>query len=198
MADVDEKVQEALESAGESKMNRWIALLVAVAATIMALGNVKDGNIVQAMAQAQANAVDRWTFYQAKSTKQNIAEQDAARYEVQLADPALRAEVRDAAAAQLERLRADAKRYGSEKDEIKAKAEGFEKEYDALNVHDDQFDMAEACLTVAIALLGVTALTRQRWLFVFGTAMMIFGSVMTAAGFFGWNLHPDWLAKLFG
>jgi hypothetical protein len=198
MGDVDEKVQEAVESAGESKMNRWIALLVAVAATVMALGNVKDGNIVQAMAQAQARAVDNWAFYQAKSTKEHLAEQDAARYEVQLADTALNPGVRDAATGQLERLKAEAKRYGSEKEEIKAKAEGFEKEYDALNFHDDQFDMAEACLTVAIALLGVTALTRQRWLFVFGTAMMIFGVFMTAAGFLGWNIHPDWLARVFG
>lgn len=36
---------------------------------------------------------------------------------------------------------------------------------DAMNVHDDPFDLAEACLSVGIALAGVTALTRKRWLF---------------------------------
>jgi len=43
-----------------------LGAFVAVAATFMALCNVKDGNIVQAMAQAQANSVDAWAYYQAK------------------------------------------------------------------------------------------------------------------------------------
>jgi hypothetical protein len=40
------------------RFNSIIAVLVSIAATFMALGNVKDGNIVQGMSQAQANAVD--------------------------------------------------------------------------------------------------------------------------------------------
>ena len=39
----------------------------------MALCNVKDGNIVQAMAEAQASSVDAWSYYQAKGTKENLA-----------------------------------------------------------------------------------------------------------------------------
>ncbi len=55
-------------------LNSLVALSVAVAATFVALCNVKDGNIVQAMEQAQANGVDAWAYYQAKGTKLNIAE----------------------------------------------------------------------------------------------------------------------------
>src|SRR6266550_6916558 len=55
-------------------LNTTVALIVAVSASFVALCNVKDGNIVQAMAQAQANSVDAWSYYQAKSTKQHIAE----------------------------------------------------------------------------------------------------------------------------
>ncbi len=40
----------------------------------MALCNVKDGNIVQSMQQAQAKSLDSWSYFQAKSTKQAIAE----------------------------------------------------------------------------------------------------------------------------
>ena len=40
----------------------------------MAIDNVKDGNIGQAMAQAQAKSVDAWSYYQAKGVKQNLAE----------------------------------------------------------------------------------------------------------------------------
>src|ERR1043166_7237928 len=57
-----------------SGLNTTVAVIVAVSAAFVALCNVKDGNIVQAMAQAQANSVDAWSYYQAKSTKQHIAE----------------------------------------------------------------------------------------------------------------------------
>ncbi len=196
MSDLTEAFQEAVASTQERTLNRWIALLVAVAATIMALGNVKDGNIVQAMAQAQVRSVDYWAFYQAKSTKQHLADQEAVRYQVQLADPGLPREVRDAASRQMERARADAVRLGTEKDEVQAKAEAFEKEYDALNFRDDQFDIAQACLTLAIALLGITALTRRRWLFFFGVATLAAGTIMCLAGFLGWRIHPNWLTHL--
>src|SRR5215467_11638772 len=55
-------------------LNALVAISVAITATFTALCNVKDGNIVQAMQQAQANGVDAWAYYQAKGTKLNIAE----------------------------------------------------------------------------------------------------------------------------
>src|SRR5437763_15743132 len=74
MSDISDTINEAVERASESRLNSIIAALVAVAAAFMALCNVKDGNIVQAMAQAQANAVDQWSYYQAKGMKLNLAE----------------------------------------------------------------------------------------------------------------------------
>ena len=53
---------------------RPLLLLVTLTGAFVVLCNVKDGNIVQAMAQAQANSVDAWSYYQAKSTKQHFAE----------------------------------------------------------------------------------------------------------------------------
>jgi len=47
-------------------------------------------------------------------------------------------------------------RYEKEKAEIKTKAESFEKEYEAINLFDDQFDMTDAFLTIAIAMFGIT------------------------------------------
>jgi len=75
VGEVNEAVSEALERAerAESGLNSVIAVLVAVIATLMALCNIKDGNIVQAMAQAQARGVDAWSYFQAKSTKQHLA-----------------------------------------------------------------------------------------------------------------------------
>src|SRR5881398_960821 len=74
MSDISDTINEAVERASDSRLNSIIAALVAIAATFMALCNVKDGNIVQGMAQAQANAIDQWSYYQAKGTKENIAQ----------------------------------------------------------------------------------------------------------------------------
>src|SRR6266542_2818865 len=74
MGNVDEAVNEALEQAAGSRLNSIVAVLVALAATFMALDNIKDGNIGQGMAQAQAKMVDSWSYYQAKSTKENLAQ----------------------------------------------------------------------------------------------------------------------------
>ncbi len=74
MSDINETIQEPLAHAHESGINSVVAILVALAATFMAICNIKDGNIVQAMSQAQANGIDAWSYFQAKSTKQSIAE----------------------------------------------------------------------------------------------------------------------------
>jgi Domain of unknown function (DUF4337) len=66
MSDASDLTLDAVDKAGESRLSTWTAILVALTATFMALCNVKNGNIVQAMQQAQAGAVDQWSFYQSK------------------------------------------------------------------------------------------------------------------------------------
>jgi len=200
MGDIAETVNDAVEKGRESRLNTVVAAAVSIAATFTALCNVKDGNIVQAMAQAQANAVDAWTYYQSKSTKQNIAESMVDQLAVQrdVVGAGMTSEARALLDRKITEYQSRAKQYDAEKKEIKQQAEGFQKQYDLLNVRDDQFDMAEAALSICIALFGVTALTQKRWLlFVAGTFLM-FGVVIGIAGFLGKTLHPEWLAKLLG
>ena len=200
MADIADAVNEAVEKAKESKLNAAVAALVAITATFMALCNVKDGNVVQAMQAAQASSVDTWAFYQAKSTKQHLAEQMVDQLTIQrdVGGASLPAEGAALLTRKIAEYEAKSKQYEVEKGEIKAKAEGFQKEYDRLNVHDDQFDMAEAAASVSIALFGVTALTQKKWLLLIGALFASFGLVLGVAGFLGLNLHPDFLARLLG
>jgi hypothetical protein len=74
MSDIVETIQEPIEHADKSFINSRVALFVAITATFMALCNVKDGNIVQAMSQAQAHAIDAWSYFQAKTTKQSFVD----------------------------------------------------------------------------------------------------------------------------
>jgi len=190
---------EILDHGRDSRLNGAIALFVALVATFMALCNVKDGNVVQAMQQSQARAVDQWAYYQSKSTKQHIAENSAEmlRAQIELA-PALKPESRARLEARVATQEAAARTYAQEKDQIKAEAEKAAKDYDAMNVHDDQFDLAEACLSVAVALAGVAALTRRRWLLGLATAFAGIGVIYGLAGFLRWNLHSDFMARVLG
>ena len=199
MGEIDEKITEAVEKAHDSRLNTVIAACVAMAATFMALNNVKDGNIVQAMQQAQASSVDEWAYYQAKGTKQNLA--ISSREQIELmreTNPNASPEVRAVFDKRIAEYTAMEKKYETEKEDIKRKAEGFQKQYDDLNVHDDQFDMAEALMSIGIALFGVTALTQKRALLVTALVFAGMGAGMGLAGFLGLHLHPTFLASLLG
>jgi hypothetical protein len=204
MGDLADTVNEAVERAqegggpgGRFSLNTIVAIGAAVTATFTAVCNVKDGNIVQAMQQAQAGAIDTWADYQAKGTKLNIAQSalDQLRLQVQLVPPAA-AESRalvDKTIADYEKKLAH---YEAEKAQLKTTAEGFQAEYDRLNLHDDQFDMSEASTSIAIALFAVTALTQKRRLLYVALVFAAFGVVLGTAGLLGLKLHPDFIARL--
>ncbi|MCX6368920.1 MAG: DUF4337 domain-containing protein [Armatimonadetes bacterium] len=192
MSDIQDAIHEVIESAPsapskEDRLNSIIAIFVALSATFMALCNIKDGNICQAMAQAQAHSVSKWSQYQSKSTKQNLAETTLALAQLQKAPDSVQAHYKDEIA-----------RYEKEKGEIQKEAKSLESEYEQLNIHDDQFDMSEACLSVGLALFGITALTRKRWLLTFALCLAGLGVFLGLGGFLGWSFHPDWLAKFLG
>ncbi len=189
MSDIAENVQESIEQTGHSKINSRVALFVAITATFMALCNVKDGNIVQAMSQAQAHSIDSWSYFQAKSTKQSIAENTLELLKVQ--DSTTNA-------ATIKKYEEQVARYEKEKTAIKAQAEGFQKEYDDINLFDDQFDMTEALLTIAIAMFGVTALTQKKWLLYFSTTVALIGIILGLTAFMKISLHSDLISKILG
>jgi hypothetical protein len=197
MGEIGDAINEAVDKARESKLNTVVAVCVALVATFMSLCNVKASNLVQQMSQAQASGVDQWAYYQSKSTKANIADAAADQLTLQRdMTPNLTADQKQKFDDAIQKQREAAKRYEKEKEDIKGKAEGFEKARDTLDVHNDQFDMAEALMSVAIALLGVTALTQKRWmLFVAGT-FGVFGAFMGVAGFAKLSVHPEWLARI--
>lgn len=189
MTDITETIQQPIEDASKSRINSRVALFVAITATFMALCNVKDGNIVQAMSQAQAHAIDAWSYFQAKSTKEAIAENTLELLKLQ----------KEPDSVLLFKKYADKiATYEKEKAEIKKQAEGFQKEYDDINLFDDQFDMTEAFLTIAIAMFGITALTQKRWLLYFAGTVGLIGILLGMAAFMKISLHSDLISKILG
>lgn len=181
---------ELSAEAKDKRINKLVAVTVVILSVATGLGNIKDGNIVQAMAQAQANSLDRWNEYQATRTKLHIIETARA----QLAAGAPNTAIQKT----LVGFDADASKYRSESPKLAGEAKGFAGEYDALNVHDDQFDAAEASLTTAISIAAVAALTESWAPLVASWVFGAFGLFMTICGFAGWGFHPDVLSTLLG
>jgi hypothetical protein len=176
------------------RLNTWVAVTVALLATFLGICKVKDDNIVQAMQQAQADKLDHWNFYQARNIRQEVA--SAALAQLQLAAAGASATHQDsyrAAIAKYEALVAD---QATKKEELRQQAEADQKTYDALNYRDDQFDLSDALIALAISLLALTALTHKRWLYWIAIVATVGGVSFGLAGLLGWHLHPDRLARL--
>lgn len=191
--DDDEKKKDGGEKP-KSNLNRWVAVTVAILATFMGICKVKDDNIVQAMQQAQADKIDNYAWYQARNIREDVARATSAQLTAQLA--AAPAANQAAIQQQLDTYNAIAKDQEEKKKQQQDAAEQADKTYNQLNLHDDQFDMADAALSIAISLLAVTALTQKRWLYFLALVPTFFGLLMGLAGLLGWSLHPDAIARL--
>src|SRR3954469_18563912 len=184
---------EVSAEAKDKRLNRLVAITVVVLSVFMGLSNIKDGNIVQAMQQAQANSVDRWGEYQATRTKTHVAE--GARAVIATLGGA---HPTPEAAAALAGFDASIARYERAAPDLAAEARGFSDQYDALNIHDDQFDASEAAVATAISMAAVAALAESLWLLAGAWLFGGFGLFMGLCGFAGWGFHPDLLSTFLG
>src|SRR6266480_3234097 len=169
-----------------SRLNSHVAITVALLATFLGVCKVKDDNIVQAMQQAQADKLDHWNFYQARNIRQEVA--TAATTQLKLAAaaaPSTQQEGYRVAIASYEGVAVD---QAKKKEELRLQAEQDQKTYDALNYRDDQFDLSDALVALAISLLALTALTHKRWLYWVALLATAGGVVMGLAGLLGWHL----------
>lgn len=158
----DHELEHATQhGAGDSFIGR-IAVTTALLATVGALFSYQGGATQANAGMAKNNAAikkteaaNQWSYYQAKSTKQNLAELG-----LELA-PNARREYYEQAIG----------RYKEEKADIKKTAEIFEaesKEWDKQS--DEQMHLhhrwaqATTALQIAIALSAIALLTRRRWL----------------------------------
>ena len=175
-------------------LNTLVAITVAILATFMGICKVKDDNIVQAMQQAQADKLDHWNFYQARNVRQDVAEAAATQLRLaKLGRSGAEAAAYDEAIA---RYDARAANEAQKKQELMAQAAQDQMTYDSLNYRDDQFDLSDAALAIAIALLAVTALTQLWWLYWVSAVPIFFGVLMGLSGLLGWAVHPDALTRL--
>jgi hypothetical protein len=194
--DDDDKKSAAKDAAANSRarLNTWVAISVALLATFMGICKVKDDNIVQAMQQAQADKIDNYSWYQARNVREEVANATVA--QLKLAQASAPAQAHSMYDEQIKTYQALAQEQNEKKKVQQADADKSDQSYNELNFHDDQFDLSDAMLALAISLLAVTALTQKRWLFIIAMIPTFFGVLMGLAGLLSWHIHPNFLTRL--
>ncbi len=157
----DHEIEHVAQHGGDAFTSR-LAVLTAVLSTVGAIFGYMGGHSQNAAlmfkneaAIQKTAASNQWNYYQAKSSKQNLAE---------LSVTLTQGEAR-------QKFEQAIDRYKQEKEEIKAEAEKLEaaskvaedKSAAEMHVHE-RWALATTLLQIAIALSAVTLLTRKRWL----------------------------------
>lgn len=178
----------------KSRLNTLVVITVALLATFLGICKVKDDNIVQAMQQAQADKIDNWNFYQARNLREEIAK--ATIVQLKLQQSTQPKNIQSLYTQQIINAEKLANEQNQKKNMLKLAAEQDQKTYDQLNYHDDQFDLSDAAISIAISLLAITSLTQKQTLYIVALIPTVLGVVMGLSGLFSWNIHPDALTKL--
>ncbi|HWX02679.1 DUF4337 domain-containing protein [Collimonas sp.] len=155
-----EHVTEHAHASGDNFAGK-IAVMTAIMATVGAMFSYQAGSTESEAAMNKNNAAikkteasNQWNYYQAKSSRQNLAELathipgvDAAHYA------------------------AEAARYKSEKEVVQKKAQQLEEEASAWDEKSEQvlhqhhrWAQAMTAIQIAISLAAITLLTRKEWL----------------------------------
>ena len=187
---------KAEHEAGDRFRNR-AALLIAFLAAILAIAGLGGGNATDDLIGFNIRANDAWSFFQAKNARQTVYEVAANELEAALADPATPAPVRPQLSARLAEYRATIARYENEPDpeapndpsrgegkrQLRAQAQGFEAARDRAAEQDNNFDLAEVALQLALVLGSVAILALNRLVLIASALLGAIGAVLTANGF---------------
>jgi len=158
----------------DKRLNRTVATTVVILSVSMALTNIKDGNIVQNMQQAQATQVDTWNEYQATKLKLHMEEIA----QIQGGDAAAKAGPQIA-------------KYTKEAADLKAAALAAKDDYDQNNYRDDQFDLSDGLASIALATTAISALVELWWLLYVGWATGALSILFMVAGYARLPIHPN-------
>lgn len=169
----------------EEKKEPWLnylALTTVVFAVCATLSTLKGGGYSTKSVMSQAQASDQWSYFQSKSIKGYLYELQRDKLELEL-----KAGARSAAGEYRKKIdyyQQEITRYKGEKDEIRKKAEDFEKTRDEARIHSGAFGMAAMFLQIAILLSSIAALMKQKYFWFLGMGTGCFGLFYFLNGFF--------------
>jgi hypothetical protein len=195
-ADLVAELHEDEREQGARFRNR-AALMIAILAAVLAVAGLGGGNATDDMIYNNIRASDTWAFFQAKNIRQTAYEIAIVEIEGDLAEPGLTPDRRTAMERQLAEHRATIARYDSEPDpaapndllrgegkrQLRAQAESFQAAREIAQQRDDNFDMAEVFLQLALVLGSIAILALNRAILILAAGLGAVGTLLMANGF---------------
>jgi hypothetical protein len=158
---------------------------------LLAIASLGGDNAGQEVTQANILATDTWAFFQARNIRQTTVQVAADELEILLATrPDLSPDARADVERRLERYRATVARFESDpvegegKQELAARARGYEADRARAEQQDNNFDYAQALFQIAIVIGSVSIVAASRHLLLLCLALGAGGILLTINGFF--------------
>jgi len=170
--------------------SKQVAITIALLAVVLAVIENKGDNAKTDAIIKTSEAANRWGYYQSKSIKQNLYETELEILS-HLRPPALDSGVvdpeaavrRKAVQASIDKAAATAKRYDSEKGDIKKEAEQFEAAAEANGKINDRCDHAALSLQIAVVICSVAILSRWKLFWYIGMGLGVAGALIGMSTF---------------
>jgi Domain of unknown function (DUF4337) len=177
MAEQKPEQKPLSRSEREAQIKDKAGWVITVIACLLAATTYISNNFSSRAMTNLIKANDTYSFYQAKSIKQSIAEgqlEDAK-------DPKRREELK----AKIDRYESDPVK-GEGKRELLAKAKALEAERDEAKLHSPWLTFAGMALQFAIVLLSASILAVSTKMFKWSIAVSVFGAVLLSQGIWLW------------
>jgi hypothetical protein len=186
MSDIAE-VKETAEEHGKS--NKWIALLIAALALLLAFAEAGNGNNENASIDLNIEASNLWAFYQAKTIRMTTMQTAAEQAELdvgRISEP----DQQDKYRKQIERWRNTAARYDSEpstgegRKELSARAIAKQEERKITMQRKELYEVAAKAFQIGIVLASAMIITGMAPLMWASVLLGIAGAVMMGFAIF--------------
>jgi hypothetical protein len=171
---------------------RKCSIIISLIASMLLINSLGSQNAGSSAAFLNASAINTYSFYQAKTIRQNDLNISAFTLDAMVdvagkgIDDATQKSIRE----QAEKFRSKAAGYetdpetGEGKKELLAKSKQAEQARDAALERGPYFDFAGLLLQLAIILISVVLITERRTLYITGLSAAIVGTFLSLDGFF--------------
>jgi len=170
----------------KEKWLNFVALTTVILAVCATLATFNGAKYSTRSVLSQTQAANQWAYYQSKSIKGYIYENQMETIELDMKKnkgklaPAVTAEYEK----KLDYYRQKIKKYDDEKAEISKEAKRLESVRDDAQKHSGIFGIAIIFLQIAILLCSISALMKRKYLWILGSCTGVVGIVYFLNGFF--------------
>ncbi|MBP6343763.1 MAG: DUF4337 domain-containing protein [Candidatus Omnitrophica bacterium] len=166
----------------QEKWMKGIAITTTVLAVVAAIASSRSAFFIAKAQLLTAQEGSEWSYYQAKSIKQNLGDLQMKAFEAQLLG-ATTPEQKEFLAQNMREYAQNVERYEQEKNDIKKKAEATGKENGIVVKKGSQFSLAVVFSQIGIMLSSVGALIKRKDMWIVGIVIGAVSLVFLANGF---------------